>query len=63
MLGRKQMIDHVEALFAARPVDRGHIDDIPEQAARIVAQKAHHRDDVARLRLHRQFVMRDRIAL
>ena len=47
VLGRKQMIDDVEAPFAARPVDRGHVDDIPEQAARIVAQEAHHRNDVA----------------
>ena len=63
VLGRKQMIDHVETLFAPRPVNRGHVDDIPEQAARIVAQKAHHRNDVARLRLDRQFMMRNRMPL
>ena len=63
MLGRKQMIDHVETLFPPRPINRGHVDDIPEQAAGIVAQKAHHRNDVARLCLYRQFMMRNRIAL
>ena len=63
VLRRKQVIDDVETLFAARPVDRRDVDDVPEQATRIVAQKAHHRHDVARLGVHRQFVMRDRIAL
>ena len=48
MLRRKQMIDDVEALLAARPIDRRDVDDAPEPAARIVAQKAHHRHDVAR---------------
>ncbi len=51
MLGRQQMIDDVETPLAARPVDRGDVDDVPEQAARIVAQEAHDRDDVARLGL------------
>ncbi len=63
MLGRKQVIDHVETPLAARPVDRGDVDDAPEQAARIVAQEAHDRDDVGGLRLHRQLVMRDRVAV
>src|SRR5262249_16792624 len=50
------------AALAARPVDRGHIDDAVEQAAWIVAQEAHDRDDVAGGGAQRQFVTRDRVA-
>ena len=63
VLGRQQVIDDVEAALAARPIDRGDVDDIPEQTARIVAQEAHDRDDVGRLRLNVQLVMGDGITL
>ena len=62
MLRRQQMIDDVEAPLAARPIDRGNVDQIAELAARVVAQKAHDRDDVGGLRRDGQFVIGDRIA-
>src|SRR5262245_53475502 len=47
LLGREQMVDDVEALFAARPVDRGDVDQAPELAALVVAQKGGDLHDVA----------------
>src|SRR5229473_200952 len=48
LLGREEMIDHVEAALTPRPIDRGDIDNAPELTAFIVAQKGHDLDDVAR---------------
>ena len=49
VLGRRQqMIDHVEAPLARRPVDRGDVDEAEELAALVVAQEGHDLDDVAR---------------
>ena len=39
VFGRKQMIDDIKAAFAARPIDCRDVDQAPEQAAGIVAQK------------------------
>ena len=50
MVGRQEVIDDVEALFARRPVDRGDVDEAHELAARVVAQEGHDLDDVARRR-------------
>src|SRR3954453_3150289 len=49
MLGREQMIDDVETLLAARPVNCGNVDETPEQAALVVAQERDDLDDVARV--------------
>ncbi len=59
LLRREEMIDDVEALLARRPVHRGHIDDVPELAARIVAQERRDLHDVGRLCGDRQFAIGD----
>ena len=56
------MIDDVEPLLARRPVDRRHIDEADELAARIVAQEGHDLDDVGRLGGDGQLAIGDRMA-
>ena len=56
------MIDHVEALLAARPVDRGDVDDADELAGRIVAQEGRDLDDVGGLGGDGELAARDLIA-
>jgi hypothetical protein len=48
------MIDHVEAPFPLRPIDRGDVDQAPELAALVVAQKYRNRADIARVRRYGQ---------
>src|SRR5436190_15226849 len=50
LLGRKKMINDVEAPFALRPIDRGNIDQAPELAAFVVAQERREGDNVACVR-------------
>ena len=47
---RQQVIDHVEALFAAGIVHRRDVDETDEAAAGIVAQEFYDIDDLARRR-------------
>ncbi len=56
------MIDHVEALLAAGPIDRGHVDDGDELAGRVVAQEGRDLDDVGGARVNGQLAVRDLIA-
>ena len=56
------MIDHVEALLAARPVDRGDVDDADELTGRIVAQEGRDLDDVGGLGRYGEFAVGDLIA-
>jgi len=44
--GGQKMVDHVEALLARRPVDRGDVDDRGEPAARLVAQECRNPHDL-----------------
>src|SRR5262249_59415923 len=62
LLGREEMIDDVEAPLAPRPVDRGDVDDAPELAAFVVAQKGGNFHDVAGDRAHRQLAVCDSMA-
>ena len=55
------MIDHVEALFAARIVHRCHVDDADETAAGIVAQEFDDIDDLVSLHVDRELIERDRM--
>ena len=56
------MIDHVEALLARGPIDRGDVDDADELTGRIVAQEACDLDDVGGLGVHGQLAAHDLIA-
>src|SRR5262249_57974568 len=59
LFGREEMIDHVEAPFAPRPVDRGDVDDAPELAAFVVAQEGGNLHDVTGVRADRQLAVRN----
>ncbi len=48
LLGREQMIDHVETPFPRRPIHRRDVDEAHELAALVVAQEGHQLDDVGR---------------
>ena len=58
---RQQMIDHVEALFAAGIVDRGDVGEVDEAASGIVAQEFDDFDDLARIDVDGELVERDRM--
>src|SRR5262249_46115711 len=62
LLGRQQMIDDVEAAFAAGPVDRGNVDDAPELASFVVTQKRGELHNLARDRVDRQLSVGNAIA-
>jgi hypothetical protein len=47
---RQQVVDHVEAVRAARPVDAANVDETDELALRVVAQEGHQLDQVSRHR-------------
>src|SRR2546425_822494 len=57
--GREEMIDHVEAALAPRPIDRGDVDDAPELTALVIAQKDRDLDDVARRGRDGKLTVRD----
>src|SRR5579875_2962631 len=59
---RKEVIDDVETLLAARPIHRGDVDDAGELALRRVAQVARDLDDVRGLHAQREFTARDLVA-
>src|SRR6266567_7436935 len=60
-LRRKQMVNHIEALLALRPIDRGDVDDAPEQATLVVAQELHHANDIGDVGGERELPERDRM--
>src|SRR5205807_7058745 len=57
LLGRQEMIDNVEAALAAWPVDRGDVNEAPELAALVVAQKCDDLHDVVTDRADRQLAV------
>src|ERR1041384_7313648 len=54
VLEAEQIVDDVEALLALGPIDAADVDELLEQAARIVAQESEERDDPVRRRLEHQ---------
>src|SRR5205814_62803 len=59
---RQEMIDNVEAALAAWPVDRGDVDEAPELAALVVAQKPDDLHDVMTDRADRQLAVCNEMA-
>src|SRR5262245_45930893 len=57
LLGRQEVIDNVEAALAARPVDSGNVDEAPELAPLVVAQKGSDLYDIAAHRADRQLAV------
>src|SRR5438128_1048741 len=60
--GREEMIDHVEAPLAPRPIDCGDIDDAAELTAIVVAQESRDVHDVARSCRDGELAVRDSVA-
>src|SRR5437588_12459904 len=58
LLGRQEMIDNVEAALAAWPVDRGDVNEAPELAALVVAQKWDDLQDYDTSRAELQYAVR-----
>ena len=61
LVGRQQVIDHVEALLALGIVDAADVDEADEAAFGIVAQEGQHADDLGGLGLQRQLAIGDRL--
>src|SRR5205807_1589161 len=55
----KEVIDHVKALLAPRPIHRRDVDDAPELAAFVVTQKSYDRDDIGRGGKDGEFAVRN----
>lgn len=55
------MIDDIEALLAARMIDRGRIGEVDEAAIGIVTQERHDVHDSANLDVDSELIERDRV--